>query len=63
MAILSGVNLAGQSANPQNELDFQIERKLEIIARSIETHESIVSVDSTAGTSLLSSTGCTESAV
>ena len=36
MATLSGVNLAGQSANPQNELDFQIARKMEKIARSIE---------------------------
>ena len=36
MATLSGVNLAGQSANPQNELDFQIARKMEKLARSIE---------------------------
>ena len=36
MATLSGVNLAGQSANPQNELDFQIARKMEKIKRSIE---------------------------
>lgn len=39
------------------------DNNVKLIARSIETHESIVSVDSTAGTSLLSSTGCTESAV
>ena len=36
MATLSGVNLAGQVANPQNELDFQIARKMEKIKRSIE---------------------------
>ena len=36
MATLSGVNIAGQSANPQNELDFQIARKMEKIKRSIE---------------------------
>ena len=36
MATLSGVNLAGQSANPQNEKDFQIARKMEKIKRSIE---------------------------
>lgn len=36
MATLSGVNLAGQVANPQNELDFQITRKMEKIKRSIE---------------------------
>lgn len=36
MATLSGVNLAGQSANPQNELDFQVARKMEKIKRSIE---------------------------
>ena len=29
MATLSGVNLVGQSANPQNELDFQIARSIE----------------------------------
>lgn len=36
MATLSGVNIAGQSANPQNELYFQIARKMEKIKRSIE---------------------------
>jgi len=36
MASLSGVNVAGQSANPQNELDFQVARKLEKLKRSIE---------------------------
>ena len=36
MATLSGVNLAGQVANPQNELNFQIARKMEKIKRSIE---------------------------
>lgn len=36
MATLSGVNLAGQNANPQNELDFQVARKMEKIGRNIE---------------------------
>ena len=36
MATLSGVNIAGQSANPQNELDFQVARKMEKVKRSIE---------------------------
>lgn len=36
MGTLSGVNIAGQQANPQNELDFQIARKMEKISRSIE---------------------------
>lgn len=36
MATLSGINVAGQVANPQNELDFQIARKMEKIKRSIE---------------------------
>lgn len=36
MGTLSGVNIAGQVANPQNELDFQVARKMEKIARSIE---------------------------
>jgi len=36
MATLSGVNLAGQSANPQNELDFQVAKKMEKLKRSIE---------------------------
>ena len=36
MATLSGINIAGQVANPQNELDFQVARKMEKIKRSIE---------------------------
>ena len=36
MATLSGVNIAGQVANPQDELDFQVARKMEKIKRSIE---------------------------
>lgn len=36
MATLSGVNIANQSANPQDELDFQVARKMEKIKRSIE---------------------------
>lgn len=36
MATLSGVNLAGQQANPQDELSFQVARKMEKIKRSIE---------------------------
>ena len=36
MATLGGVNIAGQSANPQNELDFQVARKMEKLKRSIE---------------------------
>lgn len=36
MNTLSGVNIAGQYANPQNELDFQIARKMEKIKRGIE---------------------------
>lgn len=36
MGTLSGVNIAGQVANPQNELDFQVARKMETLARSIE---------------------------
>lgn len=36
MATLSGINIAGQTANPQNELDFQVARKMEKIKRSIE---------------------------
>lgn len=38
MATLSGVNLAGQQANPQDELSFQVARKMEKIKRSIEKH-------------------------
>ena len=36
MATLSGVNLAGQVANPQDELDFQVARKMEKNKISIE---------------------------
>ncbi|MBO7614796.1 MAG: DUF5309 family protein [Bacilli bacterium] len=36
MATLSGVNIAGQVANPQNELDFQTSQKMDKIKRSIE---------------------------
>ena len=36
VATLSGINVAGQVANPQNELDFQVARKMEKIKRSIE---------------------------
>lgn len=36
MGVLSGVNLAGQSANPANELDFQVAAKMAKIARDIE---------------------------
>jgi hypothetical protein len=36
MATLSGVNIANQTANPQDELDFQVARKMEKIKRSIE---------------------------
>ena len=36
MATLSGVNIANQTANPQDELDFQIARKMEKVKRSIE---------------------------
>lgn len=36
MGTLSGVNIAGQQANPQNELDFQVARKMETNARDIE---------------------------
>lgn len=36
MATLSGVNLAGQTANPQDELSFQVSRKMEKLKRSIE---------------------------
>lgn len=35
-AMLSGLNLANQVANPQNEKDFQIESKMHKIKRSIE---------------------------
>lgn len=33
---LEGLNLGGQSANPTNELDFQVARKLEKIATDVE---------------------------
>lgn len=36
MNTLSGVNLAGQEANPQSELDFQVANKMNKLARSIE---------------------------
>lgn len=36
MGTLSGVNIAGQQANPQNELDFQIGIKMQEIANDIE---------------------------
>lgn len=36
MGTLAGVNIAGQEANPQNELDFQIANKMTKLARSIE---------------------------
>lgn len=36
MATLSGINIAGQTANPQDELNFQVARKMEKIKRSIE---------------------------
>ncbi len=36
MGTLSGINIAGQQANPANELDFQIAGKMTKIARDIE---------------------------
>jgi len=36
MGTLSGVNIANQSANPINELDFQVAAKMQKIARDIE---------------------------
>lgn len=36
MGTLSGLNVAGQSANPANELDFQVAAKMNKIARDIE---------------------------
>ena len=36
MATLSGANIAGQQANPLNELDFQVANKMKKMARSIE---------------------------
>ena len=36
MGTLSGINIASQSANPVNELDFQVAAKMQKIARDIE---------------------------
>ena len=36
MGTLSGVNIAGQTANPANELDFQVAARMAKIARDIE---------------------------
>lgn len=36
MGTLAGANIEGQEANPQNELDFQVARKMDKIGRSIE---------------------------
>lgn len=36
MGTLSGINIAGQQANPQIELDFQVGNKMRKLARSIE---------------------------
>lgn len=36
MGTLAGANIAGQQANPQNELDFQVANKMKKLARSIE---------------------------
>lgn len=36
MGTLSGINIAGQTANPANELDFQVAAKMMKIARDIE---------------------------
>ncbi len=36
MGTLSGVNISGQTANPANELDFQVAAKMNKIARDIE---------------------------
>lgn len=36
MGQLSGVNIAGQQANPQNELDFQVGARMKKIAKDIE---------------------------
>lgn len=36
MGTLSGINIAGQQANPQTELDFQVAAKLQKIQRDIE---------------------------
>ena len=36
MGTLAGANIAGQEANPQNELDFQVGNKMRKLARAIE---------------------------
>jgi len=36
MKTLSGVNIAGQEANPMNELDFQVANKMKKLSRAIE---------------------------
>lgn len=36
MGTLAGINIAGQQANPQTELDFQVARKMDKLGRSIE---------------------------
>lgn len=36
MGTLSGINIAGQQANPMNELDFQVARKMNKLSRAIE---------------------------
>jgi len=36
MGTLAGANIAGQQANPQNELDFQVGNKMRKLARAIE---------------------------
>ena len=36
MGTLAGANIAGQEANPMNELDFQVANKMKTLARSIE---------------------------
>lgn len=36
MGTLAGANIAGQTANPQNELDFQVANKMAKLGRSIE---------------------------
>ena len=36
MGTLSGANIEGQEANPQNELDFQVGNKMKKLARAIE---------------------------
>lgn len=36
MGTMSGINIAGQAANPQNELDFQVAATMQKIARDME---------------------------